>query len=99
MVLLQNDSGGLRRVVPLASVEMTLVLALTCYLLPFHRNADLSESMMYRIQLPSLILKFRIIFCQSIFTLLIAKIPPRLGLMILSFGHSFALEVYISLNR
>lgn len=73
--------------VPLASVEMTLVLALTCYLFPPHRNADLSESIMYRNQLPSFILKYRIIFCQSIFTLLIVKIPPRLGLMILSFGQ------------
>lgn len=73
--------------VPLASVEMTLVFTLTCYLFPPHRNADLSESIMYRIQLPSLILKFRIIFCQSIFSLLITKIPPRLGLMILSFGQ------------
>lgn len=73
--------------VPLASVEMTLVFPLTCYLFPPHRNANLSESIMYRIQLPSLILKFRIIFCQSIFSLLITKIPPRLGLMILSFGQ------------
>lgn len=72
--------------VPLASVEMTLVFTLA---ISFHPTEMLicRESIMYRIQLPSLILKFRIIFCQSIFSLLITKISPRLGLMILSFGQ------------
>lgn len=94
--------------VPLASVEMTLVFTLTCYFFPPHRNADLSG--IYNIQDSTSLSYFKIwdyilpVNLQSSDYKDSSKVRVNDSeFWTSSFStrgwHSFALEVYISLNR